>query len=312
MPGKFPTRWEHAEFTVEVSTKPKPAAEPVPDEIQLEQADEEKPEEEEKPEAETTAEEEEKPQTPEVEVKTEEVKKVKRHRKPIPVEIDEPPRLRKDAYDGAESVIRMPDECLLPPDHDPLTDICIPSPDVRVFVGSPWDYTETDLEYRLSLPVPERPWKDRERYTLPTSEIHEEPWISTWRTQRQCLDPFSVYDPVGESLCVGREKPGLSRCEMLPTGGNKWDIPSDTDSDGRDNEWCVPGPSDNYLEAYFETDRIPELLNEQAPIVNDRWEKEKALDEKLENDARARNVALRDKLTEFNAVLEPRLKLFLG
>eukprot|EP00397_Hematodinium_sp_SG-2012_P015020 GEMP01015290.1.p1 GENE.GEMP01015290.1~~GEMP01015290.1.p1 ORF type:complete len:857 (+),score=193.28 GEMP01015290.1:31-2601(+) len=225
-----------------------------------------------------------------------------------------------DAFDGAEAPLARPDSCLHLPAHDPMNDVCVPSPEVRVWVGTPYDYTETDVEYRLSEPLPVRPWKTRVPYVLSNLEIDDEPWVQTWRTDRALVEPLGICDPAAESLAMGREKPWTNvggNCRggalmALPHGGNHWDIPSDTDSDGRDNEFNISGPDDNYLEEYFDSELIPKLLDADAEITNDRWDKSKALERKLEEKARARDEALRIKLTEFNELLDYRNRLYLG
>jgi len=232
---------------------------------------------------------------------------------------------RGHAFDGAEKPVPRPQSCLAIPKHDPM-EVCVPSPNVRIWFGSAYDFCETDLEYRLSEPIPRRPWKTRSHLVLPTLE-NEEIWLHTWRQNRQVCDAFSVYDPFPDSLAPGREKlgpitggslcPGNQGLVMLPHtnqdghGGFPFDIPSDTDSDDRDEEFDIPRPDpETYLADFFDDPDM--ILKPDDPIELEFQQLEDALEDKLEQQARARNVAFRNKISELNNELNARNKLYLG
>lgn len=163
--------------------------------------------------------------------------------------------------DGAETVrFDMPEECLLPVEHDPLK-LIIPDTKIRAWVGLPTDYHECDLEYMLG--VEEEPllrdfhYCFREPFTLAACGIEVlgsnfPTWHEMFREHRQCPDRLENFDPLPSSTAEGGGKLGPRICgdvsgekiSFLPPGGvpGDRDIPSETDSDGRDEDFAMPRP----------------------------------------------------------------------
>mmetsp|Transcript_48024 Transcript_48024/g.88421 ORF Transcript_48024/g.88421 Transcript_48024/m.88421 type:complete len:895 (+) Transcript_48024:134-2818(+) len=214
-----------------------------------------------------------------------------------------------DIYDGAEVPMAMPDSCLLPPQHDALS-LLVPSPDCRTFIRPP-DFVECDFEYQLAqCPRAVQPSTTEELIPKYLQTL-EEPFLSHWRRQRRIHDPFDVFDPVPICLLEGGGKMGPrvgadaggERLSFLPVGGFARDIPSDTDSDQRED---------------FEVPALPEAKFEEAmeqmgkPVASELWQKTAAAEERLQKQARENSVVVREKLAELNKDLDYRHKLFLG
>jgi len=215
---------------------------------------------------------------------------------------------RGDIFDGAEVPMEMPASCLLPPQHDPLS-LLVPSTECRTYIGGP-EFGECDFEYRLSQPVPviERM---PEPLLPPDLMMLEEPLLARWRRPRRVADPFEHFDPIPACFAEAGGKlgprlgadAGGERLSFLPVGGFSRDIPSDTDSDERD-DFQIPAPGP---EAY---DRALELMS--GPLSSDLWQKQRRLEERLNQQMATNNSVVRDRLRELNKELDHRNKLYLG
>mmetsp|Transcript_56387 Transcript_56387/g.132233 ORF Transcript_56387/g.132233 Transcript_56387/m.132233 type:complete len:891 (-) Transcript_56387:47-2719(-) len=214
-----------------------------------------------------------------------------------------------DIFDGAEVPMAMPDSCLLPPQHDALS-LLVPSPDCRTFIRPP-DFVECDFEYQLAqCPRVVQPSATEDLIPKYLRTL-EEPFLGQWRRQRRIHDPFDVFDPVPICLLEGGGKMGPrvgadaggERLSFLPVGGFPRDIPSDTDSDQRED---------------FEVPALPEAKFEEAmeqmgrPVASELWQKTAAAEERLQKQAKENNAAVREKLAELNKDIDYRHKLFLG
>jgi hypothetical protein len=217
--------------------------------------------------------------------------------------------IRGDILDGAEEPYTMPESCLLPPRHD-LLEFAIPGTGCRTYIGFP-DFTECDFEYRLSRPVPLRN-SMKTQPLLPEDIVSDEkPWTTSWRRTRSLTDPFQHFDPCSANMMEGggRFGPRLmgdfggERIRFMPIGGFNRDIPSDTDSDERE-DFELPAPS------HDEHVRANKLVN--VPLTSELWEKEKRLEEGLEDRFAKNGCALRKRLREFNVHLNSQNKLYLG
>lgn len=215
--------------------------------------------------------------------------------------------VRGDLFDGAETPFEMPASCLLPPEHDPIS-LMVPSPSCRTYIGFP-DFVECDLEYRLAQPPPLlEPLK-----TLPLipPDINlDDPLLCKLR-RRTLYDPFQHFDPFPANFAEGGGKAGPrlgvdqggERLSFLPVGGCNRDIPSDTDSDERD-DFTLPAPTQEDYEAAMKRLDIP-LESELWKVKAEREDRLRALSE-------ANNCYVRNRLAELNGHLDPRDKLFLG
>eukprot|EP00452_MALV-II_sp_L67-6_P000214 gene214-212_t len=232
--------------------------------------------------------------------------------------------------DGAEEVqFEMPDLCLAPPEHDPLKFI-IPDTSVRTFAGLPTDFTECDLEMILNQPPPLRDFEPvlRPQLSLGGCELLqlERPWCDGFRVQRQCPDPLADFDPLPVNCAEGGGSMGpkiggdvrgevLNFMPVKGVPGNR-DIPSDTDSDGRDEGFALRKPRlDRYLEnvyADFDPGENGVLPDHSYELVSELWAKQAHVEDVLEkrNQHRARRV--RDRIAELNTKLKPEERLFLG
>jgi len=216
---------------------------------------------------------------------------------------------RGDIFDGAEEPVAMPESCLLPPQHDPLS-LLVPSTECRTYIAFP-EFTECDFEYRLSQPPELLEPSKMEPLLPPDIMCLDKPWLGTWRRTRELQDPFSVFDPLPGSLCHGGGRfgprlladAGGERLEFLPVGGFNRDIPSDTDSDERD-AFELPVPSqDEYKKA---------LRHMDCKLESELWYKERRAEEQLRTQCAASNRAVRDRLRSFNEHLDHTNKLYLG
>lgn len=216
---------------------------------------------------------------------------------------------RGDAFDGAEAALEMPASCLLPPLHDPLS-LLVPSTSCRTFVGYP-DAAECDIEYRLSQMAPSIEPFASEPLLPPDLLTLEEPMLGTWRRVRRLREPFEHFDPMPGYFVEGGGPYGPrlgsdfggERLSFLPVGGFERDIPSDTDSDEREDfEMPVPG-EEEFQRA---------LRQMQAPISSDLWTKQREAEERLQRRCDANNRVVRERLRELNKDLDSRNKLYLG
>mmetsp|Transcript_72733 Transcript_72733/g.113810 ORF Transcript_72733/g.113810 Transcript_72733/m.113810 type:complete len:859 (-) Transcript_72733:74-2650(-) len=215
-----------------------------------------------------------------------------------------------DALDGAEESIEMPASCLLPPQHDPMS-LLVPSTECRTFVSYP-EFTECDFEYRLAKEVPLIEPLQTEPLLPPDLKSLEYPWLSTWRPLRRLPDPFEHFDPLPCSFVEagGRLGPKLGgdlggeRLSFLPVGGYARDLPSDTDSDERE-DFQMPVPGEELF------DEAMQRLKGPLP-VSEQWHKERLAEERLEAQCDVAGKVVRTRLAELNKDLDARNKLFLG
>lgn len=178
----------------------------------------------------------------------------------------------------------MPDECILPPEHDPLKFI-IPDTKIRTWVGLPTDFHECDFEYMLGVeeypPLRDFHYTLEPPLTLAAAGIEMlgsnfPQWHDIYRENRQAGDLLENADPVPVSTVEGGGRMGPKICgdiqgeriRFLPPNnvpGNR-DIPSDTDSDGRDETFEMPRPwMGDYLKNWFHPDVTAE--------AEDTWRK---------------------------------------
>lgn len=218
--------------------------------------------------------------------------------------------VRGDVFDGAEDTLDMPASCVLPPEHDPMS-LLVPSTECRTFVSFP-DFTECDHEYRLSKEVPLLEPLKTEPLLPPNYKSLEYPWLSTWRPKRRLPEPFEHFDPLPCSFTeaggplgprLGGD-PGGERLAFLPVGGHARDMPSDTDSDERE-DFQMPAPGDELFEATMERLKGPFPDSEQ-------WHKERLAEERLAKQCDERGKVIRERLRELNRDLDYRNKVFLG
>jgi len=217
--------------------------------------------------------------------------------------------IRGDILDGAEEPYLMPESFLLAPKHD-LLEFITPSPKCRTYIGFP-DFTECDFEYRLSRPVPLRASMETQPLLPEDIASDETPWLTSWRRTRQLTDPFQHFDPCPASIAEGggRFGPRLmsdfggERIRFMPIGGFNRDIPSDTDSDERE-DFELEAPSD---EAHTRANKLADV-----PLTVDLWQKEKLLEDGLQDRFAKNGCALRERLREFNVHLSSQNKLYLG
>mmetsp|Transcript_38006 Transcript_38006/g.88821 ORF Transcript_38006/g.88821 Transcript_38006/m.88821 type:complete len:894 (+) Transcript_38006:134-2815(+) len=214
-----------------------------------------------------------------------------------------------DIFDGAEVPMAMPESCLLPPQHDPLS-LLVPSPDCRTFITPP-EFIECDFEYGLAQLPPVIPALATEEMVPQYFQTLEEPFLNLWRRQRQLHDPFDALDPATPCLLEGGGSVGPrlgadaggERLSFLPVGGFARDIPSDTDSDQREDFEVPALPQEKLSEAM---ERIAK------PVTSELWQKMDEVEERLQKQCKENNVAMREKLAELNKDLSFRNKLFLG
>merc|ERR1719265_311750 len=162
--------------------------------------------------------------------------------------------VRGDAFDGAEDPLDMPASCTMPPEHDRMS-LLVPSTECRTFVSFP-DFTECDHEYRLSREVPLLEPLKTEPLLPPNYKSLEYPWMATWRPRRRLPEPFEHFDPLPCSFAEAGGKlgpriggdPSGERFNFLPIGGHPRDLPSDTDSDERE-DFQMPVPGEELFEA---------------------------------------------------------------
>mmetsp|Transcript_50838 Transcript_50838/g.94107 ORF Transcript_50838/g.94107 Transcript_50838/m.94107 type:complete len:874 (+) Transcript_50838:125-2746(+) len=207
------------------------------------------------------------------------------------------------------TVLSMPACCTLPPQHDPLS-LLVPSTECRTFVGFP-DFAECDFEYRLSEPGPlltpltTEPLLPQDLLSL------EQPWLDTWRRTRRLRDPFDHFDPFPGSFVEGGGPMGPrlggdaggERIAFLPVGGYGRDVPSDTDSDERE-DFQMPVPGDE--------EHQKALQGMSRPLSSELWRKRRRAEERLQKQCDSNNRIVRERLRELNKDLDPKNKLFLG
>jgi hypothetical protein len=221
---------------------------------------------------------------------------------------------RGDFEDGAEEPLAMPDSCLLPFDHDVLG-LLIPSTDCRTYVGFP-ECAECDPEYRLSqeapviLPLQTEPLLPP--YVMCSTEL---PVLASWKQPRTLQDPFQHFDPMPCSFAEagGKMGPRLGcdvageRLSFLPVGGYPRDLPSDTDSDGRE-EFDLQAGSTPGDEEY---EKAVKSLTER-PLDAEVWRCAAAREERLQTRCARDSTAVRERLKELNKDLDHEHKLYLG
>lgn len=218
--------------------------------------------------------------------------------------------VRGDVFDGAEDVLDMPASCVLPPEHDRMS-LLVPSTDCRTFVSFP-DFTECDHEYRLSKEVPLLEPLSTQPLLPPNLKSLDYPWLSTWRPKRRLPEPFEHFDPLPCSFAeaggplgprLGGD-PGGERLAFLPVGGHSRDLPSDTDSDERE-DFQMPVPGNELFEATMQQLKGPFPDSEQ-------WHKERLAEERLQKQCDKSGKVVRQRLQEINKDLDYRNKVFLG
>jgi hypothetical protein len=215
-----------------------------------------------------------------------------------------------DAYDGAEEPLEMPASCLLPPQLDPMS-LLVPSTECRTFVSYP-EFTECDFEYRLAKEVPFIEPLKTEPLLPPDFKSLEHPWLSTWRPLRRLPEPFEHFDPLPCSFVEGGGPLGPrrggdlggERLSFLPVGGHARDVPSDTDSDERE-DFQMPVQDDGLFEEAMQRMKGPVFTSEQ-------WHKEKLAEDRLQAQCDSAGKVVRDRLKELNKDFDHRNKLFLG
>jgi len=218
--------------------------------------------------------------------------------------------IRGDAFDGAEEPIDMPASCVLPPEHERIS-LLVPSTECRTFVSFP-DFTECDFEYRLAKEVPLLEPLKTEPLLPPNLKSLEYPWLSTWRPKRRLPEPFEHFDPLPCFFVEGGGPlgprlggdPGGERLSFLPVGGHPRDLPSDTDSDERE-DFQMPVPGDELYELTMQRMKGPLPDSEQ-------WHKERLAEERLQKQCDVGGKVVRERLQELNKDLDYRHKVFLG
>lgn len=216
---------------------------------------------------------------------------------------------RGDALDGVEVPIAMPESCLLPPEHNALS-LLVPSTECRTYVGLP-ESTECDTDFRLAQLPPVLGPLNSEQLLPPDIMCLDAPWLASWRRTRQIADPFQHFDSFPSSFAEagGQLGPrfgcdaGGEPLSFLPVGGYQRDLPSDTDSDERD-DFQLPAPdNDAYQTA---------CKRMESQLTSDSWQKEQAVEEQLRANRVSCNEGVRKRLCELNENLDPRNKLYLG
>lgn len=217
---------------------------------------------------------------------------------------------RGDIFDGAEEPLTMPKSCLRAPLHDPM-DLLVPSTACRSYVGFP-EYVECDFEYRLARPVPLRKTPQEEPLLPENLACLETPWLGQWRRAREIQDPFKLFDPFPACLAeaggsfgprIGADAGG-ERLSFLPVGGHARDIPSDTDSDEREDfelPWKLE-PAES----------VAACRRMSGPLESELWLKTAQAEQQLDERFSASNCAIRGRLREFNAHLDHANKIYLG
>jgi len=218
--------------------------------------------------------------------------------------------IRGDAFDGAEEPIDMPESCVLPPEHERIS-LLVPSTECRTFVSFP-DFTECDFEYRLSKEVPLLEPLKTEPLLPPNLKSLDYPWLSTWRPKRRLQEPFEHFDPLPCFFVEGGGPLGPrlggdlggERLSFLPVGGHNRDLPSDTDSDERE-DFQMPVPGQELYEATMQ--RMKGSLPD-----SEQWHKERLAEERLQKQCEINGKVVRERMRDLNKDLDYRNKLFLG
>jgi hypothetical protein len=219
--------------------------------------------------------------------------------------------------DGAEVPLEMPQSCLLTEAHDPIA-LIVPSVACRTYIRPP-HFTECHSEYRLK-EVP--PLRQLPLDTLSVPGISATPWrwLYIFRRMRTLPDLAARFDPClastllgGSGFTLGHDLSG-ERLPFLPPMGASRDIPSDTDSDGRDEDFSLPAPS---LETFMQdfTEGAPEeapVPKNEGHLVSELHTKAKWMDERMHEKHAENNCAMRNRLEELNQRLPPDLKFYLG
>ncbi|CAD7923325.1 unnamed protein product [Amoebophrya sp. A120] len=226
--------------------------------------------------------------------------------------------------DGAEQVqFEMPDECLLPPEHDPLKFI-IPDTKVRTWVGLPTDYHECDFEYMLGVeeepPIRDFSYTFEPKLTLEAMGFEMlgsnfPQWSDVYRENRNVDDPFSNMDPFPVCTAEGGGHMGPKQCgdilgeriRFLPADripGDR-DIPSDTDSDGRDETFEMPRPKmHEYLKSWYH----PDVIAKGEEVWQRRkaeWDQLQASAAKIDSDSFPEREEARAALKRLQDLREP-------
>mmetsp|Transcript_1891 Transcript_1891/g.4263 ORF Transcript_1891/g.4263 Transcript_1891/m.4263 type:complete len:866 (+) Transcript_1891:80-2677(+) len=227
--------------------------------------------------------------------------------------------VRGDFFDGAEDALEMPSACLLCPEHDPM-DLIRPSTEVRTFLAIP-PFTECDAEYRLQEVPPPRTVLTSPSLVLDHVRSCATPWSNLYKTKRKIDDPFGVHDPWPASACQGGGKYGPSvagdpagdRFRYLPIGGMKRDMLSDTDSDGRDEEFEIDAPEFKEHMKDLSAGNAWPIPAFEGRIVSEKWTKDLYMENRLRKQVLADGRAVRERLHQWNSsITEPHMKLFLG
>jgi hypothetical protein len=174
------------------------------------------------------------------------------------------------------------------------------------------DFAECDFEYRLGKEVPLLEPLKTEPLLPPNLKSLQYPWLATYRPQRRLREPFEHFDPfpcffveAGGKLGprIGGD-PGGERLNFLPVDGHARDLPSDTDSDERE-DFQMPVPSQ---ELYEET-----MRSLKGPLPDsEQWHKERLAEERLQTQCDISGKVVRERLKELNKDLDYRNKIFLG
>merc|ERR1719160_1209048 len=220
----------------------------------------------------------------------------------------------------------MPHNCLLTEEHDPI-DLIVPSIACRTYLRPPlcrdlcdpaaarWDRQAGELAITGisdwgagSVPWPDKvgpgPWR----------------WLYIYRRMRTLPDLAQRFDPClastllgGSGFTLGHDLSG-ERLPFLPPMGASRDIPSDTDSDGRDEDFALPAPSPETFMQDF-TEGPPEeapVPRSEGPLVSELHTKAKWMDDRMHEKHAENNCAMRNRLEELNQRLPPDLKFYLG
>lgn len=223
---------------------------------------------------------------------------------------------RGDWKDGAEAPLEMPASCLLTSAHEPIS-LIIPSVECRAYLRPPY-YTECNTEYRLKeVPPLREPALDP--LNLPSISASPWKWLHIWRRTRTLHDPAAHFEPcLGNTLLGGGGGPRLGhdlggeRLPFLRSEGFDYDLPSDTDSDGRDDSFALEPPTrETYMKDYSAQDDHP-VPTSRGAIVSEMHSKIAWLDQSMHDAHALNNCAMRKRAEELNDHLPRHLTCYLG
>jgi len=224
--------------------------------------------------------------------------------------------------DGAEEPMALSEECLLPLEHDPVQ-LLLP----RLQEGQPQielpTCPETSIEYRLQQPVPLR-HPPRHAPLLPSYLNVADPFLSDMHRHSRSLCQDFVDDIFGANSCPaggigwagsGGAAPDVirgDRVDWLPQGGLDRDALSDTDSDGRDEEFDVSAPEHGtYMKDYVAQDPPPKPRFKEG--IDSMWVRSMAaVDGKLDVHLEETANVMKERLASLNEELPAAKKLTLA